>query len=118
MLFLLSAGTIIYQQITKPKSQNAGIVEKIVVTQKVNDELKKYKTYQGQTALNLLLKSNDIIASGQGKNAFVLSIDGKGPKQNKNEFWAFYVNGRLSNVGAGNYILKQNDKIEWKLETY
>lgn len=28
-------------------------------------------------------------------------------------FWQFFVNGKLANVGAGNYTLKAGDKVSW-----
>jgi hypothetical protein len=32
------------------------------------------------------------------------------------EFWALYVNGKQSEVGAGVYVTKNDDVIEWRLE--
>ena len=29
------------------------------------------------------------------------------------KFWQFFVNGKLANVGAGNYTLKAGDKVSW-----
>ena len=37
---------------------------------------------------------------------------------NDKEFWALYVNGKQAEVGAGTYIIKNNDTIEWRIETY
>ena len=58
---------------------------------------------------------------GEEANAFVTQINGY-PALRKasvpREFWAFYINGKMSNVGAGSYKLKDGDKIEWKIERY
>ena len=55
---------------------------------------------------------------GEGKNAYVTGINGREADTKKKEYWAFYVNGKPATVGAGSYILKQADKIEWKIENY
>jgi len=95
----------------------------ITVSQRitVQSENEKYDTLQiqeGKTALDLLMQSHKTVTKGEGKNAFVTAIDGKIADDSKKEFWAFYLNGKQAEVGAGSYILKPNDKIEWKIETY
>lgn len=49
-----------------------------------------------------------------GVGEFVQSINGV--TADSTQFWAFYLNGASSNVGAGQYITKSTDKIEWRLE--
>ena len=71
-----------------------------------------------RTALDLLNRTNKIETNGTGKNAFITKINNREADKNKREFWAFYVNGKQAQVGAGSYILHQSDKIEWKIETY
>ena len=71
-----------------------------------------------RTALDLLNRTNKIETNGTGKNAFITKINSREADKNKREFWAFYVNGKQAQVGAGSYILHQSDKIEWKIETY
>ncbi len=44
-------------------------------------------------------------------------IEGRAANSEK-EFWSFYVNGKQAETGAGSYILKNNDTIEWKIEAY
>jgi len=46
----------------------------------------------------------------------VTSIDNQ--KADKKNYWAFYVNGNLSQVGANQYMLRDGDSIEWKLENF
>ena len=71
-----------------------------------------------KTALDLLNRTNKIETNGTGKNAFITKINSREADNTKHEFWAFYVNGKQAQVGAGSYILHQSDKIEWKIETY
>lgn len=72
---------------------------------------------KGETALELLSSSHTVTAKGQKENAFVTAIDGEIANSEK-EFWSFYVNGTQAQVGAGSYILKNNDTIEWKIEAF
>lgn len=72
----------------------------------------------GSTALQLLKSTHTVLTKGEKENAFVTSIDGKNASADEKEFWAFYVNGEQAQVGAGSYFMKNNDTIEWKIETY
>ena len=73
---------------------------------------------EGKTALDVLKKTVTAEVNGEGKNAYVTMIDGQKADDEKREFWAFYVNGKQSQLGAGSYTVKPNDSIEWKIETY
>jgi hypothetical protein len=68
--------------------------------------------------LDLTKKIATVATSGEGANSYITSIDGKEAKSASKEFWAFYVNGKQAEVGAGSYQLKNGDKIEWKIEKY
>lgn len=97
-------------------------VSYVTVNQTVSYDEKKLSSptriQQGSTALKLLQSTHTVITKGEGKNAFVVSISGRVAQNEKREFWAFYVNGEQAVVGAGSYIMKNNDTIEWKIETY
>jgi hypothetical protein len=88
------------------------------ITQKVAGKQKREQIKVGSTALELLSTTHKIVTKGEKQNAFVTTIDGYIADPNKKEFWAFYVNGKQAEVGAGTYIVKNNDTIEWKIETY
>lgn len=97
-------------------------VSTIYVQQKISAETilsdKKESIKKGSTALQALYSTHTIKSKGLGQNTFVTSIDGRAAETTKREFWAFYVNGKQAPVGAGTYIVKNNDTIEWKIETY
>jgi hypothetical protein len=79
----------------------------------------KYEGVAGKTALELLMvKDPKAVTKGEGANAFVTTIQGYEADEAKKEFWAFYVNGKQSDVGAGAYATKPGDQIEWKIEKY
>lgn len=74
-----------------------------------------YNGLEGQDALSLLKLAYAVETKDFGSlGEMVVGINGVKPA--KDEFWAFYVNGQSSNVGASSYITKNDDKIEWKLE--
>lgn len=73
-----------------------------------------YRGVNGQTALAILKQNYKVTTktySGMGE--FVTAINGVSPSDS--QYWAFYVNGKLAEVGAGSYTTKTGDKIEWKL---
>lgn len=76
----------------------------------------QYKGQNGKNALDLLKAKYPGQVQTQKFSAgeFVQSINGVQP--DKNHYWAFYVNGQPATVGAGQYMTKDSDTIEWKLE--
>lgn len=73
-----------------------------------------YSVAENQNALELLKNSHVVETKSYGQmGEFVLSIDGIKP--DNQHFWQLYVNGKSSSVGAGSYVLKEGDKVEWKL---
>ncbi|HVX58714.1 MAG TPA: DUF4430 domain-containing protein [Candidatus Saccharimonadales bacterium] len=74
----------------------------------------KYNGQNGQTALVLLEKHADVTLKHYSFGDLVTSINGvpgNGPK-----YWSFYLNGKMAQVGAGSYVTKNSDKLEWKLQ--
>ncbi|HEX7543137.1 MAG TPA: DUF4430 domain-containing protein, partial [Patescibacteria group bacterium] len=78
----------------------------------------KQEIISGKTALDLTKEKAKVVTKGEGVNAYVIEINGKLAEDSKKEFWAFYVNDKIAEVGAGSYKLKDGDKIEWKIEKY
>jgi len=120
-LFSIFSGLYLYRHINQPKVQQS--VKKIHVSQAIttkdkNSDFVSYQIEEGKTALDLLKISKKIETKGEGVNAYVVSIDGRKAENENREYWAFYVNGKMANVGAGSYQLKNGDKIEWKIEKY
>lgn len=71
---------------------------------------------ENKSALDLLKSGHQVeTKSFSGAGEYVTSIDGKKEDAGKN-FWALYVNGAQSQVGAGDYKPQNGDRIEWKLE--
>lgn len=75
-----------------------------------------YRGVKGENALTLLKSMYKVETKDFGKDLgeFVESINDIKPA--KDEFWAFYINGKSSQVGASQYTTNEEDLIEWKLE--
>jgi hypothetical protein len=72
---------------------------------------------EGEDALTTLKNVHQVETKefpGQGE--YVTAINGRAAESN--EFWAFYINGKSSEVGAGNYTGKAGDIYEFKIETF
>lgn len=72
-----------------------------------------YHGVDGKNALELLKSAHQVETQSFSFGEMVQSIDGV--KSPATDFWAFYVNGKLSDVGAGDYQTKNGDALSWKL---
>lgn len=71
------------------------------------------KAQTGETVLDLLQRTSQIEVKESAYGKFVQSINGI---SGNGKFWMYYVNGQQATIGAGNFKLEPNQKIEWKLE--
>ena len=75
----------------------------------------RYQGQEGRTALDILRATHDVETQNfAGVGDFVKKIDGV--EADSSHFWSFYVNGAQATEGAGTFITKSSDSIEWKLE--
>ena len=81
----------------------------------------KKKLRKGINVLEVLVKTNrqekfGLSYQNSSYGAFVESIHGVENDAQKNKYWMFEVNGKMSNVGASGCIVKDGDVIEWKYQ--
>lgn len=74
-----------------------------------------YKGKSGKSALELL---KDKASIEQPASGLIISINGRKADASQHEYWAFYINGKLAQVGPADYQTKDEDLIEWKVEKY
>ena len=75
-----------------------------------------YDGEDGKTALELLkLHAHVVTTNASGLGELVVTINGIGARNNNGFNLIYYVNGSMPKTGAGNYITKNGDKIEWKI---
>lgn len=125
LLLIIGLGTWrIYEAKTPPPAKpviqevKSGEVElKIAYEEDRAEQFSGVKIKEGVTALDVLQKlgkENNFEVTVE-ETSFGPFIKGIGKKQgDKEHFWAFWVNGRMSEVGAGEYLIKFDDKIEFK----
>lgn len=98
------AATTLYNAAPKP----------VITTQDKQTTYVKYQGVDGKNALELLKKYTKVETKHYSFGDLVTSVNGtsgNGPK-----YWSFYINGKLADVGAGSYVTKNADTIEWKLQ--
>ena len=75
-----------------------------------------YDGVEGQTALALLKQYTEVETEEfTGLGEYVTGINGLVADSSAN-YWSFYVIGEAAQVGAGDYVTKEGDTIEWRLE--
>ncbi len=92
--------------------QNSNVVQ---TEQKKTADAISYQGQEGKTALAILKASYNVeTKTFDGIGEMVTGINGVTP--DSKHFWAFYVNDKQAEVGAGQYVTKAGDKISWKLD--
>lgn len=50
------------------------------------------------------------------ENGMMTELEGISQDSEKNQYWMYYVNDKMAEVGIGDYEAKENDKVEFKFE--
>ncbi len=105
-------------QVNAPKTDNIPLSSSVTDVPSDNasaNSVAKYDGIDGKNALELLKTSHKVTTKTfDGVGEYVESIDAIVP--DKTHFFSFYVNGEQAQVGAGQYITKSTETIEWRLE--
>ena len=94
--------------------QQGRVVEKKPSVIVINNYF-SYKGEEGKDALTILKEKTKIEQSSSG---LVVSISKRKADDSKHEFWGFYVNGKMAEVGPADYQTKKGDQIEWRIQKY
>lgn len=68
----------------------------------------------GDTLQEVMMEELDIDMDG----AFLTAIEGVSQEPDKNLWWVFTANDEVVNVGAADYVLKDDDSITWTLTSF
>jgi hypothetical protein len=102
--------------------QNEEVAQQISASLKINDGANTQSFdisgFVGKTALEATQANVKVTATGMGTNTFVTGLGKRIADTKKHEFWELDANGTETQVGAASYIIKNGDKIEWKMNTY
>ena len=119
IVVILIAGILSYVLYTKGRflsTTTLSPVETIAPTPTI--ALIDYFSYQGKAGKSALQLLKDNASAQQDSTGLVVAINGRKADPSKNEYWAFYVNVKLAEVGPAEYQTKEGDKIEWKIDHY
>lgn len=89
------------------------VEQKIIYGNTTPEESKTQEVIEGDTVLDLLIKTKNPEIKEYSFGKAVESIDGIKNGMDK-KYWIYSVNGKEANVGAGDYKLTQGDKIVWE----
>jgi hypothetical protein len=124
ILVILTLGFAFWQakiSSSNVKNQDGKVVQKATAVLKIGDVAPQsfdISAFVGKNALEATESKVKVTTNGEGVNAFVTSIGGREADTKKREFWGFMVNGSQAQVGAGSYIIQNNDEIQWKITNY
>jgi len=107
-VFNVAFGLFLMQRNAKPALENKPPVA-------IQNNSFSYKGEDGKDALAILKEKTTVEQSSSG---LVISINGRKAEEDKREFWAFLVNGKMAEVGPADYQTKKEDLIEWKIQNY
>jgi len=111
VVLLLGFGYIFEFKETKTnKKENVEVKSEVVENKNF-----EYRGEEGKDALSLLKEKTAVELNDKG---MVVSINGRKVETEKREFWGFYVNGKMAEVGAADFKTKDTDVINWKIENY
>jgi len=74
-----------------------------------------YEGQTGRTALAVLQSLADVTTKQSSYGEFVTGINDV-QADGDTKYWAFYVNGKLADEGAGTFKTADGQKIEWRVE--
>ena len=108
LILVVGAGVAIWSHGVNPDQ-----VQVVKNSQSQTTEI-SYKGQSGKDALTLLRTHAQVQTKHYSFGDLVADINGaagNGPK-----YWTFYINGKEAQVGAGAYVTKSTDMLDWKLQ--
>lgn len=106
-------GGVWYNQAHQTKPTTPSATPAAAITSPTTKSI-SYQGEDGKTALELLKSHAQFQTNTSSIGEYVTAINGNDGGGKK--YWLFFVNGKASSVGAGAYITKASDNIEWKLQ--
>jgi hypothetical protein len=116
IVLLLGSATMVVAWHTHKEGKTATTqtIQKVATSQEPITDL-TYSGQDGKNALDLLKQHATVATKDSSYGPFVDSIDGVVGGTN-GKYWTFYVNGAQASVGAGTYVTRSSDQIEWKFQ--
>lgn len=110
------------QEVAQEETQDPSEQEALIkVSLIIGDASYEASVPIASSALDVMQKvseEQDFSFSGQDSDFgfFVDEIDGVASSTSTNEYWTFYVNDEMAQVGVSQFEVQNGDVIEWKYE--
>ncbi|MFA5749827.1 MAG: DUF4430 domain-containing protein [Candidatus Shapirobacteria bacterium] len=89
-----------------------------IIPQETNLVLIDIFSYSGEKGIDALTLLKNKAKVEENKAGLVISINERKAESEKHEYWAFYINDKMSNIGPADYKTTDSDIITWKIEKY
>lgn len=109
-LFIIILGAVIYSIPARKTALLPTPTPQVIKTTVV--------TYQGKAGVDALTLLKEQATVMLDRSGMVSTINGRSAEGTNREFWSFYINGKSAEVGPAAYITKDEDRLEWKIDTY
>ncbi|MDY6065649.1 MAG: DUF4430 domain-containing protein [Finegoldia sp.] len=96
-------------------TQKQGTKIQIVINDTVNNKeilTEEVVLEEGQNLQKYLEENQGAVF----ENGMMTELKGIKQDNDKKQYWMYYVNGEMAQVGIGDYQAKENDKVEFKFE--
>ncbi|HVZ58814.1 MAG TPA: DUF4430 domain-containing protein [Patescibacteria group bacterium] len=112
LLFIIAGATLWF---SKPAVKTTTTSPTPAVKQASAHDSLTYSGEEGVDALTLLKQHATI---EQDRSGLVDSINGRKADASKKEYWSFFVNNKMAQVGPADYVTHKGDMIMWKIQIY
>lgn len=120
MVLIVSVGVFLYASANNgdvtsstEQTQTEQIASSIIIFNE-DGTVVSHDGLEGEIALATLKSLTDVRTEDSAYGEFVVGI-GEIDADSSVNFWGFYINGEMATVGAGDYVAKEGDQIEWQL---
>lgn len=117
-VFIIILGAIFYS-IPDKRAQRIETSSPQVITKQTKEEgVAKSINYRGKSGVDALTLLRQEAEVKLDRSNMVSSINGRKADVNKREYWSFFINGKMAEVGSAEYITIDTDMLEWKIQAY
>lgn len=130
IIFILAGLALLFWVIAPrvaPQTENVNIEPQIDVNQTISVDLEigdvifNLEVLPGTTAFEMMEQTKEEHALGfefseSDFGIYITSINGVESSTETNEYWSYYINDELGEIGISSYILQDGDLITWRYE--
>lgn len=116
VIAVLALGAVTFVAVDTNNNQTPTTTQSQTENKKVDQTTISYDAKPGITSLQQLKDENKGVVTESSQYGEYVSAIGDYKGGDDGKYWSFYVDGKLSDVGAGTYVQNGNEKIVWKFQ--